>query len=75
MTDYVRYITKQGDRWDQIAEEHYGNPYQYEPIIRANRTVPITTRLPAGIELAIPIITTGGTLSDQQLPPWKRQPA
>ena len=42
MTEYFSYITKDGDRWDLIANKFYKNPSKYEPIIKANPDVPIT---------------------------------
>jgi len=29
--EYLTYIAKQGDRWDTIAWQFYGDPYLYEP--------------------------------------------
>ena len=71
MTDYITYVTKDGDRWDLIAYEMYGDALKYEPIIRENRHVPIRPVLDGGIELRIPIQATA-TLNEAQLPPWKR---
>jgi phage tail protein X len=68
---YVEYVTKEGDRWDQIALIHYGNAYDYERIIIANPTAPITPTLPGGIKLAIPVIERQ-TANSSLLPPWKR---
>jgi phage tail protein X len=70
-TEYVIYITKDGDRWDSIAYEQYGDALAYEPIIVENRHVPIRTVLEGGIELRIPVRATP-TLNAAQLPPWKR---
>lgn len=73
MNEYVPYITRDGDRWDQIALAHYGDVFAYERIIRANPTVPITPTLRGGIRLAIPIVAaTTATVAANQLPPWKR---
>ena len=71
MTKYVRYVTKEGDRWDQISNLHYGNPYAYEQIIDANKSAPIVEQLPAGIVLAIPVVPRS-TIAASSLPPWKR---
>jgi len=70
MTDYIHYVTKDGDRWDLIAYEMYGSATAYEPIIVANPTVPIRPVLAGGISLRIPVRNT--TVNDAQLPPWKR---
>lgn len=67
---YIEYITKEGDRWDLIAYEFYGDPYLYEPIIAANPEVPIKPVLPSGIKLRVPVIEVKNTV--EELPPWKR---
>jgi phage tail protein X len=71
MTTYVEYVTREGDRWDQIARRHYGDSYGYERIIAANPTAPIIPILPGGLHLAIPVIPKA-TASTTNLPPWKR---
>jgi phage tail protein X len=69
--EYVRYITRQGDRWDLIAWRCYGTPYAFEQIIAANPTVPISTELDANLVLAIPVVQQAA-LDVALLPPWKR---
>jgi phage tail protein X len=71
MTEYVRYVTKQDDRWDQISQTHYGTPYGYQRIIETNKAAPIVPLLPAGLVLAIPVVPRQDVASDV-LPPWKR---
>jgi len=68
---YVEYTTSQGDRWDKIAELHYGDPYGYERIIAANPKAPITPTLPGGLKLAVPVIDRQ-VANSALLPPWKR---
>jgi len=68
--NYYEYITKEGDRWDLIANLYYGDPMKYEPIITANPEVTIYPILPAGIKLIIPVIEVNNTI--EELPPWKR---
>jgi nucleoid-associated protein YgaU len=71
-TQYIEHITKEGDRWDLIANEYYGDPTKYEPIIQANKYVPIIPTLPAGITLMIPIIEDTQTEDTTLLPPWRQ---
>jgi hypothetical protein len=72
-TLYIPYTVTEGERWDHIAQKAYGKASNYQPIIAANPTIPITTRLPAGIVLRIPIIPDNNILTDTELiPPWKR---
>lgn len=67
----IIYVTKDGDRWDLIAWDHYGDAERYEPIIVANPDVAITPTLPGGIKLQIPVLDDARpTIAG--LPPWKR---
>jgi hypothetical protein len=79
----AEYITKPGDRWDQIAYKSYGtiNNVTLEDgrivnalslIIETNPLLPIDSVLEPGLLLNIPIIpnTTIKTQADL-LPPWK----
>lgn len=68
--EYYEYITKEGDRWDLIAYDFYGDATMYEPIIVANPEVPIIPILPSGIKLKIPVIEIKNII--EELPPWKR---
>lgn len=71
---YIPYVTRQGDRWDLLAWEFYGNAFHFGPIIAANPTVAIVPILPAGVELAIPLLDeeAAADVLDADLPPWKR---
>jgi phage tail protein X len=69
--NYVEHITRDGDRWDLLAWQYYGDPFGYERIIMANPSVPIRPFIVSGIKLRIPIIEDTSVLS-QNLPPWKR---
>lgn len=70
MAEFVRYVTKDGDRWDLIAQRAYGDPWAFEAIVAANPHVPIRPVLPGGIELMIPVREPKVETSD--VPPWKR---
>jgi len=72
MAEYLEYVTKEGDRWDKIAYDYYGDPFAYERIIVANPAVPIIPILPSGIKLLIPVVEEEETLASEELPPWKR---
>ncbi|BDV42445.1 membrane protein [Geotalea uraniireducens] len=71
-TDILEHITSDGERWDWLAWEYYGDASRYEPIIAANPEVMITPVLPAGIKLLIPIIADADLVDTEDLPPWKR---
>ena len=69
----TEYLTKQGDRWDTIAQKAYGDASLVEGIIEANPSVVISAVLDAGIRLVIPILEEGEIIIDSELlPPWKR---
>ncbi len=72
MTHYATYVTKDGDRWDLIAYDFYGDPTAYEAIIVANPHAPITAVLEGGITLAVPVREADDTIARADLPPWKR---
>lgn len=74
MSETLPYITKEGVRWDTVAFEAYGDPARMNEIIAANPEVDITEKLPGGIELKIPVIPVTATpVSNDLLPPWKRE--
>ena len=71
MTNFIEYITKEGDRWDLIAYQFYANANLYEKIISANPAVKIIPTLSAGIKLKIPILETDSQIQFE-LPPWRK---
>ena len=69
---FTEHITKDGQRWDTIAHEAYGDVSKLSDIIAANPEVPITAVLPPGTRLLIPIVETVAVEVDKSLlPPWK----
>lgn len=64
--------TKQGDMWDTLAKELYGNEMFMDVLIRANFAYRKTVLFPAGIVLNVPEIDTTSTEYEANLPPWKR---
>ncbi|MBO1870072.1 tail protein X [Lachnoanaerobaculum sp. Marseille-Q4761] len=48
------YTTVQGQTWDQIAYELYGNEYMCDKIMELNRDKLDCFVFPAGIELTVP---------------------
>jgi phage tail protein X len=71
MSRFTKYITVEGDRWDNIAYRAYGNANEVEALIFANPSVPITDVLPSGLELLVPI-KDEPEVQQSNLPPWKR---
>lgn len=70
MSEYLTHMTRDGERWDQIAHRYYGDAFGYARIIQANPAVPIRDHLPGGLVLLIPVIEAQPTVTE--LPPWKR---
>lgn len=52
------YTTTQGQTWDQIAYEVFGNEYMCDAIMDLNRNWLDIFVFPAGIELRLPAETT-----------------
>lgn len=71
-TEYFIHISV-GERWDQIADKYYGVATLYEPIIRANPLLPITTVVPEGTRVKIPILNADDLTDDEKgdIPPWE----
>ena len=63
------YTTLQGDTWDMISIDFYGNPNLSFVIINANLELSEYIVFDGGIELKIPIIPD--FISPSTLPPWK----
>ena len=70
--EVIEHITVDGDRWDNLAWQYYGDANAYEQIIEANPEVEIIPILPGGIKLLIPVIEDDETESTTELPPWKQ---
>ena len=66
---YLTYTTLQGDTWDAIAIDFYGNANLSYVIINANLSFSEYVILDGGMELKIPIIPD--PISSSTLPPWK----
>lgn len=66
---YYTYITLEGDTFDCIALDFYGEETQSSTIIQANLQYRKIITFSAGIELIIPIIEE---TSADSLPPWKK---
>lgn len=69
-TEFWEHITKEGERWDTIAYNYYGDATQYEPIITANPYVAIKPVFTAGLKLQIPVIEQAQKVKTEGLPPW-----
>ena len=71
----IEHITREGERWDSIAWQYYGDATAFGRIIDANPDVDITDTLPSGLTLLIPVLPESETtahIAQADLPPWKR---
>ncbi|KFK91881.1 membrane protein [Serratia sp. Ag1] len=69
---FLEHITKEGERWDQLAYRYYHDPLGYPRIIAANPHVAITPVLSSGILLLIPVIEADDNTLLEDTPPWLR---
>lgn len=65
----TKYVTEQGDLFDEIALLAYDDEHKAPVLIDANPQYAGVIVFDAGVELMIPEITT--TVAES-LPPWKR---
>lgn len=74
MADNIIYTVKGQMRWDSISVACYGVAGNAALIINANPTVPIQPFVDGGTQLTVPVIdTTAAQVSEELLPPWKKQ--
>ena len=62
------YTTKQGDTWDKIAYEQYGNELYADKLIMANLKYAGIVMFSAGICLTIPEIEEE---TEEEIPAWR----
>ncbi len=60
--EFITYQTIEGDRWDLIAWNMYGDPFAYEGLLKANVAVAAAPVLAGGINLVIPMLDAPGAL-------------
>jgi phage tail protein X len=71
---YITHISSDGDRWDLLSWNYYGDATLFGPIVMANPSIPIEPVLPAGLIISIPLMEKVDTVATG-LPPWKRPSA
>lgn len=69
---FTEYTTKEGQRWDTIAWECFGNVDLLPLLLEHNPGVPVTDVLEGGITLRVPIVEAVEEVNETLLPPWKR---
>lgn len=69
----IEHVTQACERWDTLAWRYYGDPMGYGRIIEANPALDISSTLPSGIKVLIPVLPAAAqALQAEELPPWKR---
>lgn len=68
---FLQHTTREGERWDLIAYQYYGDALAIDGLIISNPDVPLAEQFPAGWTLLVPVIDEA-PLQTQDLPPWKR---
>ena len=64
------YTTQDGDRWDTIAHQHYGNALAINRLIAANPHLPLAEQFASGLTVFVPVVRQGETQRQDLLPPW-----
>ena len=64
--------TRQGDTWDILAKNAYGNELFMDVLIKANINHRKTVIFPSGVVLNVPDIDTTSPEYEANLPIWKQ---
>lgn len=67
---YLTHMTRQGERWDNLAWHYYQDVSKMGLLIEENQHVPIVPSLQAGLKLRIPLLEQEQT-TVVGLPPWR----
>ncbi|MDY3123697.1 tail protein X [[Pasteurella] aerogenes] len=67
----LKHIVKQGERWDNLSYQYYGDALEYGQIIDANPHISFCEVLPTGVTIYIPVLNVKPT-SNENMPPWLR---
>lgn len=70
ITEYIDYVTRDGDAFDSIALVAYNSEYYADLLMKANPDYCDTLIFGAGVTLRVPVIDTSST--PDTLPPWRR---
>jgi phage tail protein X len=54
--NYLTHKTKDGDRWDLLAFEYYGNAFAIELLLETNLGLANMAILPSGLTLRVPLV-------------------
>ena len=68
---FITHISADGDRWDLLAWNYYGDATLFASIVMANPRIPIEPVLTAGLKVIVPVLEKA-VATPANLPPWKR---
>jgi len=72
MMEYLTHKTKDGDRWDLLAYEYYGNAFATEILLDANPEYANLTSLPFALSIKIPLVDNDAINPPQTgVVPWR----
>ena len=72
MSAVIHHTTADGDRWDLIAHQYYGNALLIGGLIAANPHLPLAEAFQSGLTVFVPVLTTKPKNSQADMPPWMR---
>jgi phage tail protein X len=67
----ITHRVREGERWDTLAWRYYRDVREMSRLIAANPHAPRSGILPAGLRIAVPLITRPAVTANG-LPPWRR---
>jgi phage tail protein X len=68
---YLTHTTTQGDRWDLISWDYYGDVAHISVLMAANPGVALDPILAEGLAIQVPIIDESAPVTTPGLPPWR----
>ena len=69
---HLTHMTKDGDRWDLLAKEYYGNAFLIEALLEANPAHAGLAVLPPGLALKVPLVGQEAVEPAQErATPWR----
>lgn len=53
-TQYITYVSREGDTFDKLANKYFGGPIFYWRIAELNPQIPFPDQIPVGTKIRIP---------------------
>lgn len=68
----LQYTTREGDRWDLIAHQYYGDALLIGGLLAANPHLAMAEQFAAGLVVRVPVLTAKPQSAQADMPPWMR---